>query len=47
MPGVLFGDYWEAQLFELVFKKAEGILNSILLKSNNTKGDTEIHVQEI
>lgn len=29
MPGVLFADYWGAQLFEPVFSKAEGILNSI------------------
>lgn len=47
MPGVLFAHYWEAQLFEPVFKKAEEILNSILERSNNTKVDTEIQVLEM
>lgn len=45
MPGVFFAHYWEAQLFEPVFKKAEEILNSILERSNN-KVDTKIQVLE-
>lgn len=46
MPGALTY-YWEAQLFESIFKKAEGIWNSILLRSNNITRDTRTYVQKI
>lgn len=46
MPGAPIADYWEAQSFEPVFKNAEGILNSISERTNNTKGDTGIQVTE-